>query len=171
MELWKWTAKFLLVISPLQISSPTSSLPVDLRVWPMSPRFVRPRQSATSYPESFHASPNLKHWQRVYLPGSSTPMGRSFSELAFTPLVKAQQQKHGSRRQYERMEQSGPPGKALGHDEQTFIGLRDSFYMASVSETGWPYTSTGVAPRDSFTSSIPRYSVLRTCGATSSTFP
>jgi predicted pyridoxine 5'-phosphate oxidase superfamily flavin-nucleotide-binding protein len=66
-------------------------------------------------------------------------MGRSFAELAFTPLVKAQQKKHGSRRQYERMEQSGPPGNALGSDEQAFIGLRDSFYMASVSETGWPY--------------------------------
>ena len=66
-------------------------------------------------------------------------MGRAFSELAFTPLVKAQQQKHGSRHQYERMEQSGPPGNTLGPDEQTFIALRDSFYMASVSETGWPY--------------------------------
>jgi len=66
-------------------------------------------------------------------------MGRSFAELAFTPLVKAQQQKHNSRRQYERMEQTGPPGNALGPDEQAFIALRDSFYMASVSETGWPY--------------------------------
>ena len=27
----------------------------------------------------------------------------------------------------------------LGSDEQQFIALRDSFYMASVSETGWPY--------------------------------
>jgi hypothetical protein len=27
----------------------------------------------------------------------------------------------------------------LGPDEQQFIALRDSFYMASVSETGWPY--------------------------------
>ncbi len=66
-------------------------------------------------------------------------MSRSFSELAFTPLVKAQQQKHGSRRQYERMEQSGPPGNILDSYAQAFIQLRDSFYMASVSETGWPY--------------------------------
>jgi predicted pyridoxine 5'-phosphate oxidase superfamily flavin-nucleotide-binding protein len=27
----------------------------------------------------------------------------------------------------------------LGPDEQQFIALRDSFYMASVSEAGWPY--------------------------------
>ena len=66
-------------------------------------------------------------------------MSRSFSELAFTPLVKAQQEKHGSRRQYQRVEESGPPGNSLGPDEQAFIALRDSFYMASVSETGWPY--------------------------------
>jgi uncharacterized protein len=66
-------------------------------------------------------------------------MSRSFSELAFTPLVKAQQQKHGSRRQYERMEQSSPAGNALDPAAQAFIQLRDSFYMASVSETGWPY--------------------------------
>lgn len=66
-------------------------------------------------------------------------MGRSFAELAFTPLVKKQQEEHGSRRQYARMEEFGPAGNILGPDEQAFIRLRDSFYMASVSETGWPY--------------------------------
>src|SRR5271170_4712438 len=66
-------------------------------------------------------------------------MGRSFAELAFTPLVKKQQEEHGSRRQYAHMEEVGPAGNILGPDEQTFLKLRDSFYMASVSETGWPY--------------------------------
>jgi predicted pyridoxine 5'-phosphate oxidase superfamily flavin-nucleotide-binding protein len=66
-------------------------------------------------------------------------MGRSFAELAFTPLVKKQQEQHGSRRQYAHMEEAGPQGNILGPDEQAFIRLRDSFYMASVSETGWPY--------------------------------
>jgi len=82
-----------------------------------------------------------------FLPGSSTPMSRSFSELAFTPLVKAQQQKHGSRRQYERMEQSSPAGNALDSAAQAFIQLRDSFYMASVSETGWPYVQHRGGPK------------------------
>jgi len=78
--------------------------------------------------------------QRVHLPGMSTfAMGRRFQELAFTPLVKDQQLQHGSRRQYERMEQSAPRGNTLGPAEQTFLQHRDSFYMASVSETGWPY--------------------------------
>ena len=63
----------------------------------------------------------------------------NFYELAFTPAVKEEQQKHGSRAQYLRMEKSGTHGSELGPDEQYFISLRDSFYMASVSETGWPY--------------------------------
>jgi predicted pyridoxine 5'-phosphate oxidase superfamily flavin-nucleotide-binding protein len=65
-------------------------------------------------------------------------MGR-FHELAFTPLVKEQQVQHNSRNQYERMQQNSAPGNVLGPQEQAFVQLRDSFYMASVSETGWPY--------------------------------
>src|ERR1700679_3655006 len=66
-------------------------------------------------------------------------MGRRFQELAFTPLIKEQQKQHGSRRQYERMEQTSPLGNTLTPAEQDFLQRRDSFYMASVSETGWPY--------------------------------
>ena len=66
-------------------------------------------------------------------------MGRKFASLAFTPLVKAQQQQHGSRHQYERVEQSGSSGDQLGPAERDFIARRDGFYMATVSETGWPY--------------------------------
>jgi hypothetical protein len=66
-------------------------------------------------------------------------MSRSFAELAFTPAVKEQQEKHGSRQSYERVEQRGEPGDRLGPDEREFIATRDGFYMASVSETGWPY--------------------------------
>jgi predicted pyridoxine 5'-phosphate oxidase superfamily flavin-nucleotide-binding protein len=66
-------------------------------------------------------------------------MGRRFAELAFTPLVKEQQTKHGSRHLYERVEKSAVLGDTLGADEQAFIRERDGFYMASVSETGWPY--------------------------------
>jgi predicted pyridoxine 5'-phosphate oxidase superfamily flavin-nucleotide-binding protein len=66
-------------------------------------------------------------------------MSESFYEIAFTPGVKEQQSEHGSRRQYERMETALAGHNKLGPDEQQFIALRDSFYMASVSETGWPY--------------------------------
>jgi predicted pyridoxine 5'-phosphate oxidase superfamily flavin-nucleotide-binding protein len=66
-------------------------------------------------------------------------MGRRFAELAFTPLVKEQQLKHGSRRQYERVEHSPIDGGELGPYEMEFVRGRDGFYMATVSESGWPY--------------------------------
>jgi uncharacterized protein len=66
-------------------------------------------------------------------------MSRGFAELAFTQGVKEQQTKHGSRRLYERAEQQPAGGDRLGEDEREFIAGRDGFYMASVSETGWPY--------------------------------
>jgi len=69
-------------------------------------------------------------------------MGRRFAELAFTPLVKEQQRLHGSRQAYARVEQSSDPdnlGDRLGAQEIEFIQGRDGFYMASVTESGWPY--------------------------------
>jgi len=74
-------------------------------------------------------------------------MGRRFQELAFTPLVKEHQQEHGSKSQYERLAERAPLGNTLGADEQAFIALRDSFYMASVSETGWPYVQHRGGPK------------------------
>lgn len=66
-------------------------------------------------------------------------MSRSFAERAFTPLVKKQQEQHGSRRQYARMEETGEAGDRLTEFEREFIAGRDGFYMASVGESGWPY--------------------------------
>jgi uncharacterized protein len=66
-------------------------------------------------------------------------MGRRFAEIAFTPLVKDEQRLHGSRHQYQRVENSNDLGDRLGAIEQEFIRERDGFYMASVTETGWPY--------------------------------
>jgi predicted pyridoxine 5'-phosphate oxidase superfamily flavin-nucleotide-binding protein len=66
-------------------------------------------------------------------------MGHKFAELAFTPNVKAEQTGRGSRRAYERFELSEDHHDVLGPQESAFISMRDSFYMATVSETGWPY--------------------------------
>jgi predicted pyridoxine 5'-phosphate oxidase superfamily flavin-nucleotide-binding protein len=74
-------------------------------------------------------------------------MGRRFAELAFTPLVKKQQEVHGSRRQYERVERADEPGDRLGPYERALIQGRDGFYMASVSETGWPYIQFRGGPK------------------------
>lgn len=67
-------------------------------------------------------------------------MRRNFAEIAFTDRVKQVQAAMGSRAAYARAEEGGPAEPAvLGPNEAAFIGARDSFYMATVSETGWPY--------------------------------
>ena len=66
-------------------------------------------------------------------------MAHNFGSLVFTPLVKALQEKYGSRRQYARLEAGHPSRDLLGPDESAFIAERDSFYMATVGSTGWPY--------------------------------
>lgn len=63
-------------------------------------------------------------------------MAGKFLELAFTPNVLAAQQKYFGRAQNL---QPQPEHDALTDDEVQFIQSRDSFYMATVSETGWPY--------------------------------
>lgn len=75
-------------------------------------------------------------------------MGHRFAELAFTDGVKALQTAMGSRRSYARMESApGAINGALGPDEADFLAARDSFYMATVGETGWPYVQhRGGAP-------------------------
>ncbi len=66
-------------------------------------------------------------------------MSHNFGSLVFTPVIKTLQEKYGSRRQYARME-AGPPSKdRLGADESTFIAEQDTFYIATVGSTGWPY--------------------------------
>jgi len=66
-------------------------------------------------------------------------MGHRFAEVAFTASVKAAQEHNRTRAQNERLENNGGPNDELGPGEAAFIAARDSFYMATVSETGWPY--------------------------------
>lgn len=66
-------------------------------------------------------------------------MTHRFLEIATTPAVKAAQEAQGSRRSYARQEEGEPHHDRLGEAEAGFIATRDSFYLASVSETGWPY--------------------------------
>ena len=66
-------------------------------------------------------------------------MAHKFAEIAFTPTVRAIQSTQGSRAGYSRMDEGEDYNHRLGARESSFIAARDSFYMASVSETGWPY--------------------------------
>lgn len=63
-------------------------------------------------------------------------MSRHFAALAYTPSVQASQRRYGGREQPVPAEQ---PDIELGAREREFIAARDSFYLATVSETGWPH--------------------------------
>jgi predicted pyridoxine 5'-phosphate oxidase superfamily flavin-nucleotide-binding protein len=71
----------------------------------------------------------------------------SFGSLVFTPLVKKLQERYGSRRQYERMENSGATQDRLTEFETEFLAQRDSFYMATTGATGWPYVQHRGGPK------------------------
>ncbi|MEO1145016.1 MAG: pyridoxamine 5'-phosphate oxidase family protein [Cyanobacteria bacterium J06638_22] len=66
-------------------------------------------------------------------------MTRQFTQIAFTPAVKAIQERYGSREAYARMEESGSENKTLVPHVAEFIRARDSFYMGTVNSQGWPY--------------------------------
>ncbi len=63
-------------------------------------------------------------------------MATKFLELVCTPSVlKAQEHYFGK----SRPPQAVSERDALTDEEMSFIKMRDSFYMATVTETGWPY--------------------------------
>jgi len=63
---------------------------------------------------------------------------KHFGDIMFTDSVKAEQAKRGSRDAYAKMT-AGPAPEGLTVREAEFIAARDSFYLASVNEDGWPY--------------------------------
>ena len=65
-------------------------------------------------------------------------MTLNFSEIAFTDAVKEMQEKHGSRRAYERMEKLNIVD-GLSINEIEFIRNQDSFFMASFGASDFPY--------------------------------
>jgi predicted pyridoxine 5'-phosphate oxidase superfamily flavin-nucleotide-binding protein len=70
-------------------------------------------------------------------------MRHRYLEIASTPSVKAAREQYGSAGQWARATES-PAEEAVRNDrlgpaEEQFIAARDGFYLASVSETGWPY--------------------------------
>ena len=67
-------------------------------------------------------------------------MAHRFAQIMFTPAVKEVQARMGSRGANERFDEpDAPAADRLGPREREFIAARESFYMATVSETGWPY--------------------------------
>lgn len=69
-------------------------------------------------------------------------MSKHYGTIAFTEAVRDVQREHGSHAVYDRKRIQGaavPGVDPLTEDERHYLAERDSFYLATVSETGWPY--------------------------------
>ena len=73
-------------------------------------------------------------------------MAHQYMDIAATPSVRAAQAAMGSEALW-----ASPRTEAIrdrfGPDEAAFIAERDSFFMATVSETGWPYVQHRGGPQ------------------------
>ena len=73
-------------------------------------------------------------------------MARNYASLAFTEPIKALQERYGSRQTYARVEAKSL-FNGLTDSETEFIANRDSFYMASIGENGFPYIQHRGGPK------------------------
>ena len=73
-------------------------------------------------------------------------MTSRFLNVLFSPAVKAAQEANGSRRAYASRD-GASEADVLGEREAAFIAARDSFYMATVGNDGWPYVQHRGGPK------------------------
>lgn len=74
-------------------------------------------------------------------------MARNYTKIAFTENVKAVQEHYGSRSSAAKVEQWDMDDMHLSDREAYFIAARDSFYMATVGQDGWPYVQFRGGPK------------------------
>lgn len=70
----------------------------------------------------------------------------NYASLAFTDSIKALQEEYGSRKSYDRMEKFNVID-GLSENEIDFIEQRDSMYIATIGENGYPYIQHRGGPR------------------------
>src|SRR5262249_58975286 len=68
------------------------------------------------------------------------------SDVAFTPSVKAVQEKRGSRAHFAKMEATGGWRTAITSDPAAFLAEARSFYLATASADGQPYVQQRGGP-------------------------
>jgi predicted pyridoxine 5'-phosphate oxidase superfamily flavin-nucleotide-binding protein len=73
-------------------------------------------------------------------------MSYGFLDIAITPSVRAAQATMGANRIWQDFKGDRAFNR-FRENEAAFIAERDSFYMATVSETGWPYVQHRGGPR------------------------
>ncbi|MEE9127709.1 MAG: pyridoxamine 5'-phosphate oxidase family protein, partial [Planctomycetota bacterium] len=72
---------------------------------------------------------------------------RSAIDIAFTPAVKAVQERKGSRGSYARMQERGGLAEKVTPDLAAFVAERDSFYLGTSSAEGQPYIQHRGGPK------------------------
>jgi predicted pyridoxine 5'-phosphate oxidase superfamily flavin-nucleotide-binding protein len=66
-------------------------------------------------------------------------MPRAFTQLAFSPAVKAAQARYGAREHGALLENRDPPRDRLNADLAAFVAAADSFFIGTASGDGWPH--------------------------------
>ncbi len=74
-------------------------------------------------------------------------MAHQYAKIAFTESVRQVQEEQLSRSGYAGMDTGEDYNYLISQEESNFIANRDSFYMASVSETNWPYVQHRGGPK------------------------
>ena len=74
-------------------------------------------------------------------------MAHQYAKIAFTESVRQVQNEQSSRAGYASMDTGEDYNFLISPEESDFIQNRDSFYMASVSETNWPYVQHRGGPK------------------------
>ncbi len=69
------------------------------------------------------------------------------SDIAFTPAVKALQEKFNSRKSYARMEEFGGWQSTVTPQLELFLRTMDSFYLGTVNGSGQPYIQHRGGPK------------------------
>ncbi len=74
-------------------------------------------------------------------------MANNFMDFAFNDSVRKVQEQYGTRAPYQKMESKKNFRNNLTWQEKSYIKNRDSFYMSSVGENGWPYMQFRGGPK------------------------
>ncbi|HKD68640.1 MAG TPA: pyridoxamine 5'-phosphate oxidase family protein [Candidatus Binataceae bacterium] len=73
--------------------------------------------------------------------------GKTSSDVAFSPAVKAVQERRGSRQAYRHMEERGGWETSITPELTAFIAQRDSVYLGTASAAGQPYIQHRGGPK------------------------
>jgi uncharacterized protein len=69
------------------------------------------------------------------------------SDIAFTPAVKTEQKKRGSRDNYQKMSEKRDWSNTVNEALEVFIAERNSFYLATATKDGQPYIQHRGGPK------------------------